>query len=362
MVNRLVLENLKHRPIRTILSAAAIGIQVCMVLTLVGVSRGMLEDLARRTQGVGADIVIRAPGSAIIGFSTNFSANVLPFVAKLDHVAGATGILVQPIGGIDSVTGIDPAGFDAISGGFRYLEGGPLRGPREILADEVWARQHHLKAGTTQKLLNTDWRVAGIVEPGKLSRVFAPLAELQELSANTGKLTAIYVKVDRKENQAAVIADLKARLTDYRVYSVEELASLYTVDNVPMLRPFTNVIIGLGLFIGFLVVFLSMYTAVLERTREIGILKALGASPGYIVGILMRETALLAAAGAALGILFTYGARWLIAALVPGIHQVIVPDWWPAAAALAMAGALTGAVYPGLKAARQDAIEALSYD
>ncbi len=333
-----------------------------MVLTLVGVSRGMLEDLAKRSQGVGADIVIRAPGSAIIGFSTNFSANVLPFVLKLDHIAGATGILVQPIGGIDSLTGIDPAGFDAISGGFRYLEGGPLRGPREILADDIWARQHNLKAGSTQKLLNTEWRVAGIVESGKLSRTFAPLGELQELSANTGKLTAIYVKVDRKENQAAVLADLKAKLTDYRIYSIEELSSLYTVDNVPMLRPFTNVIIGLGLFIGFLVVFLSMYTAVLERTREIGILKALGASPAYIVGILLRETALLAAVGSVMGIGFAYGTRWLIATLVPSINQVIVPDWWGVAAGLAMAGALIGAVYPGLKAARQDAIEALSYD
>jgi putative ABC transport system permease protein len=114
--------------------------------------------------------------------------------------------------------------------------------------------------------------------------------------------------------------------------------------------------------IGFLVVFLSMYTAVLERTREIGILKALGASPGYVLGILLRETALLAVAGSITGILMTYGTQWLINTFVSEMRQQIVPDWWPIAALIAITGAMLGAAYPGLKAARQDAIEALAYD
>ena len=110
-------------------------------------------------------------------------------------------------------------------------------------------------------------------------------------------------------------------------------------------------------------VFLSMYTAVLERTREIGVLKALGASPGLILNILLRETALLAVAGSILGIALAYGTRALIASLMPGtLIQAIVYDWWPIAAAIAIVGALLGAVYPGLKAARQDAIEALAYE
>ncbi|MBX9602252.1 MAG: ABC transporter permease [Bryobacteraceae bacterium] len=362
MTNRLVVENLKHRPVRTLLSSAAIGVQVCMILTLVGVSRGMLTDMANRTRGGGADIIIRAPGSAIIGFSTNFSANVLPVVQKMDHVDLATGVLVQPIGGIDSITGIDLDRFSAMSGGFRYLEGAPWTGTQEIVVDEVWAKTKKIKAGDTQNLLNTNWRVAGVVEAGKLSRVFAPLSLLQDLSANTGKLTAIYVKLDDKAHLEPVIAALKDRLTDYRIYSIDEFSSLFSVDNIPMLRQFISVIIGLGLLIGFLVVFLSMYTAVLERTREIGILKALGASPGFIVGILLRETALLALVGSAIGILFTYGTRLLITTLVPNMTQVIVPDWWPIATVIAIVGAMIGAVYPGLKAARQDAIEALSYD
>ncbi len=116
------------------------------------------------------------------------------------------------------------------------------------------------------------------------------------------------------------------------------------------------------MIVGFLVVFLSMYTAVLERTREIGILKALGASPGYIMEILLRETFLLAVAGAIAGILMSYGTQSIMHVFVPTMPMVIVHSWWPWAALIALSGSMIGAIYPGLKAARQDAIEALSYD
>jgi putative ABC transport system permease protein len=122
------------------------------------------------------------------------------------------------------------------------------------------------------------------------------------------------------------------------------------------------VVIGLAVIVGFLVVFLSMYTAVLERTREIGILKALGATPGYIMAILMRETLVLAAAGAIAGILMSYGTQWLLKISVPTMPMLIVYSWWPWAAIIALTGSLIGAIYPGLKASRQDAIEALAYD
>jgi len=106
-----------------------------------------------------------------------------------------------------------------------------------------------------------------------------------------------------------------------------------------------------------------MYTAVLERTREIGILKSLGASPGFIVGLLLRESMLLAVLGAIVGILFSYATHYLFLVLIPAsMQQKITPEWWPKALLIAILGALLGTLYPGLKAAKQDAIEALSYD
>jgi putative ABC transport system permease protein len=159
-----------------------------------------------------------------------------------------------------------------------------------------------------------------------------------------------------------VIAELKARLDDYQILSMDDMTSLLTANNLPLIQNFTKVVIGIGVVVGFLVVFLSMYTAVLERTREIGILKALGASPGYVLGILLRETVLLAVFGAIAGILMTYGVQVLMRQFAPTFPMLIVKTWWPASAGIALIGSLIGALYPGFKAARQDAIEALSYD
>ena len=363
MTNKLVVENLKHRPIRTLLTIVMISIQVTLVLTLVGLSNGMLEDQARRARGVGADIMVRAPSSSVLAFSANMPAQIMPVVEKEPHVITVTGVLTQGTGGFSYVTGIDLAQFNKLSGGFHFLEGGPFQHPDDVMVDSYYASEHKLHVGDRIQSLNRSWRVCGIYEAGTLTRIVVPLDTLQDLTANIGKITMVYVKLDDPVRTNEVIESLRAKLKDYQIYSMEEYTSLFSVANVPMLKEFIWVVIGLGVLVGFLVVFLSMYTAVLERTREIGVLKALGASPGYVLNILMRETTLLALAGSVLGILLSYVTRFVITGLVPGtLIQAIVPNWWPIAAGIALAGALLGAIYPGLKAARQDAVEALSYE
>ncbi|MEP6961534.1 MAG: FtsX-like permease family protein, partial [Acidobacteriota bacterium] len=178
----------------------------------------------------------------------------------------------------------------------------------------------------------------------------------------TGKVSMIYVKVDDPKNIPSVLAALEEKLPTNKIYSMEEFLSLFSVDAVPYLQPFINVVVAIAAIVGFLVVFLSMYMAVLERTREIGILKAMGASPGYIIGILLRETVVLSLAGTVIGIAGAYGTRALMSVVAANMPQLIVPDWYLTVAAIALGGSLAGAIYPGLKAARQDAIEALAYD
>lgn len=364
MINKLVIENLKHRWIRTLLSAAAVGVQVTMILTIVGLSYGTLEDLASRNRGAGADIMIRPPGSSIIGLSSApIPEKVLEFVRGLPHVAMATGTTVYPIGGTNSVTGIDLEAFSRMSGGFRYVAGGPFQKPGDVIIDEYWARQNRLKVGSPMTFMNQNWTVSGIVEPGKLSRIFLPIKLLQDLSANTGKLTMIFVKLDTPANTQDAMADLRKQLPTYQIYSIDEYVSLISINNVPGLKAFIYVVIGISIVVGFLVVFLSMYTAVLERTREIGILKSLGATPGLVLSVLVRETVLLAIIGSMAGIGLTYITRWAIMNFVPGsLTQIIVPSWWPVAILVSLVGSLLGALYPGYRAARQDAIEALAYE
>jgi len=362
LINKLVVENLKHRPVRTLLSVIAISIQVTMVLTLVGVSRGMLDEQARRARGVGADIIIRAPSSSVINMSVNMPASFIPFVGKEPHVAVATGVLLQ--GDLFSyVTGVDLSQFDKLNGGFRFVEGGPFHTPDDVLVDSYYAQEHKLHIGDRVEVLNRPWRLAGIYETGMLARLVVPLDKLQDLTANTGKITVIYVKLDSPAQTSAAIADLQHKLKDYQIRSMDEYAELYSVNSVPMLKEFIWVVVALGVLVGFLVVFLSMYTAVLERTREIGVLKALGASPVFVLNVLLRETTLLAVAGSLLGIGLAYGTRYVIGNVIHGsLIQTIVYDWWPIASGIAVLGAILGAIYPGLKAARQDAIEALAYE
>ena len=364
MTNRLVFENLRHRPIRTLLGVIAISIQVAMVLTLLGLSDGMLNDQAARARGVGADILVRPPGGNIVISGGQMIQKIIPAVIdKEPHVTVASGTLIFGTDLFNYLTGVDLATFSQLNGGFRFVRGGPFEHPDDVMVDEVYAGQHNVHVGDTITNTNHMWRVSGIYEPGMLARMVVPLATLQDLTGNTGKVSTVYVKVDKPENIPGVISELSLKLNTYKVYSMEDYTSLFSASNIPMLTDFIWVVVGVGVAVGFLMVLSTMYTAVLERTREIGVLKALGASPGYILNILLRETAVLAIGGSILGILLSYATRFLIQNVVhSALIQAIVPRWWLPAAGIALLGALLGALGPGLKAARQDAIEALAYD
>jgi len=361
---KLVLENLKHKPMRSLLSILLIGVPVTLILCLVGLSHGMLEDSARRTRGIGADIIVRPPGTSLLTLSgAPMTASLVDYFRKLPHVTLAMGVVNHPIQTTLVATGIDLRDFDKMSGGFTYIEGGPFHGSNEVILDRYYAAQQGVHAGGRINLLNREWRVAGVIEGGKLARIVFPVAVLQDLTSNTGKFSQIYLKLDNPANTAAVIRDLKAAMPDYQIYSTAEFLSLFSVNNIQGLHEFIVVIMVIGVIIGFAVVCLSMYMAVLQRTREIGILKSLGASKVFILRIILTEALLLGVGGTLLGILMSFGAWWLIRTIVPAsIPMIIVYSWWPIAGLITLIGTGLGALYPGLSAARHDAIEALAYE
>jgi putative ABC transport system permease protein len=364
LINKLVISNLGHRPVRTALSVLAIAVEVTMILTLVGVSYGTLDSTSERARGVGADIMIRPQGSSIIGLSTApMPDSLVPLIAKQSHVAQAIGTVVQPLGGFDSITGLDIDSFTRMSGGFNFLAGGPFQSDEEVIIDEYYAREKHLHVGGKALIANHEWRVAGIFESGKLARVCARMSVVQDMMGSPHHLSQIYVKADQSGNIQQVLSELRTLLPGYPVYTTEEFTSLLSINSVGLLRNFIGVVIGVAVIVGFIVVFMAMYTAVLERTREIGILKAVGASPGFILTLLIRETFLLSVFGTAVGILLTYVTQWLMKHAVPSsLTQETVYLWWPIAGAIAIVGSLLGVIVPAIKAMRQDATEALSYE
>jgi putative ABC transport system permease protein len=367
MINKLVIENLKHRWVRTFLCALVVGVQVMSILTLMGLSRGMLQDSADRAKGTGADIFLKPDTQGTFSFSSGqIDEKFVPFVARQSHVAEAVGVLITPVELITTMNGVDIPQFEKMSRGFRFLKGGPPQAPDDLIVDSYYAQQNKLRIGRMVKLLNHTWRVCGIVQGGVLGHLIVQLPTLQHLTgnANPPRVSQILVKLDDPRLTNQVVNQLNNLLKgNLRAISLEDLESQFSVSNIPQLRAFIGVITVLAVVVGFLVVFLSMYTAVIERTREIGILKALGAKPRTILDILVREAIVLALVGCLIGIVLSFGSKTLITTLMPASLRVIdVPDWWPIAAGIALGGALLGAIYPGWKAARQDAIEALAYE
>ena len=365
MINRLVVRNLMHRPIRTGLSVLAIAVEVAMILLIVGLSEGLLEESARRTRGVGADILIRpSTSSAAMTLSTaDIPAKLVDkLVETFPEIALATGTTLSTQGDLQTITGVDWPKIEEMSGGLRYLKGGPMQGPFEAVVDEVYARHKKVRVGDRLRLLNRDFEVAGIVESGKMSRIFIPIETMQDLMGWQGKLSQVYLKLKDPTQTREVVERLKALLPSYPVWPLEDFLSQVASDARSMASQFVNVIIGIAVVIGFIVVLLSMYTAILERTREIGILKSLGASKAFIITIVMRETLLVCAAGIAVGFGVSYGGRAIIETGFPLITIMLFPTWLIWSALIAVVGATIGAFYPATRAAYQDPIEALSYE
>jgi putative ABC transport system permease protein len=269
---------------------------------------------------------------------------------------------VSSEGGVTLIYGIDPGRFDAVSGGFRFLEGGPLKAQDEILVDDIHARAHHLHAGQTVELLNNSFRVAGIVEHGQGARIFMNIDKLQDLVGAPGKASLFFVKVTDPGQTASVLERLRELLPNYQLRDMKEFLTLMTANNIPGLNNFITVMIALAVSIGLLVIFITMYSTIVERTREIGILKSMGASKGYIVGVVLRETAVLTVLGIASGIALTFLLRRVTLVVFPTLPIQLTAGWMLRAGLIALGASLLGASYPAFRASKLDAIEAIAYE
>lgn len=367
MMNRMIVSNLVRRPVRSLISVVAIALEVTLILLIVGLFIGLLNDHRDREAGIGADVIVLPPGASFISGLTSspMSIKVGDVLAKLPHVVTVAPVLqqVSTAGSIEVIAGIDPVSYQKLSGPFQYLQGGPMQGPNDCLVDEVFARPNHIKPGSNIQILNTPFRVAGIIAAGKGARKFLPITTMQDLVGAQGKATLFYLKADNPANADEIVQEIKQYpgMERYTATSMAYYLSMMTTSNYPGLSKAIDVVIAISMIIGFMVIFQAMYTAVMERTREIGILKSMGASKFYIVNVILRETVLLAVGGIILGVVISLIAR-------VGIDQrstlrvIVTGAWILRATGIAIVGALLGAFYPAIKAARKDPIEALAYE
>lgn len=367
-MNKMIVSNLVHRPIRSLISIFAVAIEVTLMLVIVGLMFGMMNDLKDRQAGIGADAMVRPPGSSVILSASGapLSIKVGDVLRRLNHVQAVAPVLLQgtTAGTVETIYGIDLTSWDELGSPFRYLSGGPYQGPNDIIVDDYFANAH-VKVGQQITVLNHQFRVCGIVAHGKGGRKFLPITTLQDLTGAQGKASIFYVKLDDPNNFDAFKQEaLKVPgMSQYQVESVKEWLSLITPEALPGFSIAVKVVIGISVCIGFIVIFQSMYTAVMERTREIGILKSLGASKSYIVNVILRETVVLTIAGIFLGIGISYATQSALFAKFPTISVRVGAEHWVwKSTVIAIVGAVIGALYPAFKAAQKDPIDALAYE
>ena len=291
-MNKLVFGNLIYRPLRSVISALAVAIEVIMILSIAAIMFGILNGSRAQTTGIGADMIVHPGANNALLNTSAASANVriADVLRQLPHVAAVAPVNIKLTTGasIENLFGIDFASYDQLRP-FVFVKGGPFGGRWDMIVDDYQAAAGKgLSIGSKVMALGHEFRVCGIVEHGKGSRKFIQLSTLDELDGNPGKASVFYVRTaDSPKYQGEVREEILATpgLSDWSVQTLEELLSTLTPEHFTGFNVGLRVVIGIAAVIGFLVIFQSMYTAVMERTREIGILKSMGAGKGTIVSV-----------------------------------------------------------------------------
>lgn len=368
MMNKMVVANLVQRPIRSLISVSAVALEVILILLIVSFFYGQLNGSKASQVGVGADVMVQPPGSsALVGVTgAPVPIKVGDKLRQLPHVIVAAPVIweltTKPT--LEIIYGIDLASYNSIPPPFRFLSGSGLQGPYDVIVDDYFAGSKRAKVGDSIEILNHQFHICGIVEHGKGARKFVSLSTMQDLIGAPGHASVFYVKLDDPANVDTVVNEIKQvpGMENYSVRSMQEYLSMMTPENLPGFQTSIRIVVAISMIIGFLVIFQSMYTAVMERTREIGILKSLGASKLYIVNVVLRETALLAIVGIVVGIIVSLAARRVILFERPTLRLFWSAEWVVRATLIAVTGALLGALYPAFKAAQKDPIDALAYE
>ena len=366
LMDSLVFSNIMHRPARTLVSILGIAVGVLLIVFTVGLAHGVLRERGRRESNIGAELMVRPSGTLGISGSQSFNLPVshADELAQLEGVRAAVPI-AQTTDKTDTGFGsrlIDGIPFDhyANVAGLTIREGRKLEGGDEAIVDSVWQQDHHAKIGDTVTLYERPFRIVGVFEPPGGGRVKIPLATLQDQLGSEGYCTTVLVACRNAAEQDEVAARIRERFPNDQILFTRDLPELYATG-VPALNIFINVVVAIAAIISTLVILLAMYTTVTERTRQIGILKALGMSKTAIAWVIEQEAIMVTLLGVITGVLLTLAMRFAVMRAT-NLNVEIEPRWILVALLIGLLGGTLGALYPALRAARQDAVDALSYE
>ncbi len=375
IMDSLVLSNMSHRPARTFVSVIGIAVGVLLIVFTVGLAHGVLRERARREGNINAEIMVRASGTFSMSGTEPFR---LP-VSRAEELRKVPGVRAAvPLGqnilksdkgfGSRLVDGIPFAEYSALTGltiregtGFTPCpENSPPACRDQAIIDTVWQKDREAAVGSTVELYDRPFRIVGVYEPPGGGRIKIPLETMQEQLGAEGNCTAVLVAAENPAEQDALAARIRERFPEDQIIFTRDLPELYAAA-VPALNIFIKVVVAIASAISMLVILLAMYTTVTERTRQIGILKALGMSKGTIAWVIEKEAILVSLLGVITGMLLTLLVRFAVMRTTSLVVE-LEPQWVVVAFAVGLVGGTVGALYPALRAARQDAVEALGYE
>ena len=367
-MNNLVFSNMLHRPARTAVSIVGIGLGILLIIFTVGLANGSLRERAQREANVGAEILMQPSGSLGLSGSDalRMPLSMVDEVKKVEGVEVAVPIGQNTVEAKDTNTGsrlVDGVNFDeyANMAGLQIVQGRKfVDGADEIMTDSGWLIQRKLKIGDTLPIYERQFTIVGAYEPGAGGRLKMPLSTMQAQLGAEGKASALLVKAKKGYTPETVATNLQAKFPDNRILLTRELEELY-MQSIPALNTFLNVVIGVAGAVSALVILLTMYTTVTERTRQIGIMKSLGMSNTGIGWTIVQESILISLGGIILGVVSTVILS-LVLAKWTTLNVQIEPKLVALILLIGLLSGIIGALYPALRAARLDAVEALNYD
>lgn len=367
----LVLKNLTRRPLRSALTLIALVMAVASVVALRGIAAGFTESFSQIYQTHAVDIVVSRQGSAD-RLSSSVGESAIEKIQSLANVERAAGVLLETLSLEDQqVFGIPTMGIAADSwlrDDFRWRE---QLAAEELPANRLSLGVHlaervGLSTGDTVMIFEDPFVVDGVFESGSVwenGSMVMPLRQLQTLSDRQGQIT--YVNVILKpgvgaEQAESVVDEIQSIDNRLLAMTTKEFVGTDTRMQIASAMAWMTSIIALA--IGAVGTLNTMMTSVLERTREIGVLRAVGWPRRRVIAMVISESLVLALLASVAGCLLAFAATNAMSKH-PAVQGVLDPSIGPGTivegTVLAVVIGLLGAILPAKRAASVMPTEAI---
>lgn len=366
--SELITRNVLRQRMRSGLTILGIGIGVMTVIALGAVTNGLKAATTDMAHANGADFMVAQKGASDLSFST-LSDRDLATVKRVDGVGSAWGVLML-ISKVESVPyfftfGVDPTELSGL--GVDVIDGRLPRGGAELALGTAVAKTLEIGVGDTLTVERRALEVVGTYDaPGRFEANggYAPLATVRAAARKPGALTIVYVRAAKGVDPVALAARVVA--ASESLVTISNAAEYGQVDQGIKILDAANMAISLlAVLVGAIGVMNTMIMSVFERTREIGILRAVGWRASRVVRMVLGESLALcliaAVFGTALGLLATRAVL-----LVPVVSAFLTPQYpleiFVRAIGVAVGVAVVGALYPAFRAVRLSPMEALRHE